>query len=336
MPNIRARSDYGLHIHRIKTIHAVVTVIIVLLVISVSIPLFVGRWNRSGNERRELLEYWQTGSFDDAFSASGKALLSKPMDYFLLTLRGFSAYQLGIAQINNYDTLTYIDECIWSLRKALLLKQGNSDGRVYYVLGKAYCYKGNSYADLAVKYLEKAWDLLYHARDIPEYLGLAYAAIRDYRGSVEAFTQALDPSAIYAEPEGSAGATALSGEEASGELSQPSDVLLLSIARSYMALEEPGSAQAYLLRCIESSRDLNIRVAARLLLGEILRKNGDIPGAEAQYTAVLDESGENAEARYQMGELYAAGGDLTRARAEWRRAVRFDPAHAGARSRLGL
>ncbi|MDR0623292.1 MAG: hypothetical protein LBG10_02565 [Treponema sp.] len=186
MSNKRTRSNYGLHIHRIKAIHAAVTVIIVLLVISVSIPFFIGRWNRSGNERKELLAYWEAGSFDKIFSASGAALVSRPMDYFLLTLRGFSAYQLGIAQINNQDTLAYINECIWSLRKALLLKNSQDDGRVYYVLGKAYCYKGNEYADLAVKYLEKAREVLYKARDIPEYLGLAYAAIRDYRGSVEA------------------------------------------------------------------------------------------------------------------------------------------------------
>jgi tetratricopeptide (TPR) repeat protein len=101
-----------------------------------------------------------------------------------------------------------------------------------------------------------------------------------------------------------------------------------------MALEEPGSAQAYLQRCVEISRDSNVRVAARLLLGEILGKSGDSEGAEAQYMAALDEAGENAEARYQLGELYAARGDAARARAEWRRAVRFDPAHMKARSRL--
>jgi Flp pilus assembly protein TadD len=110
----------------------------------------------------------------------------------------------------------------------------------------------------------------------------------------------------------------------------------LSIARSYTALDEPGSAQAYLLRCVEISRDSNTRVTARLLLGEILGKGGDSEGAEAQYMAVLDEAGENAEARYQLGELYAAGGDMVRARAEWRRAVQFDPAHGKARSRLGI
>jgi tetratricopeptide (TPR) repeat protein len=327
MPNAKNRSDYGIHIHRKKTIHAALAGTTVVFAVSILLFFLIGWKNRSGSERKDLLQLWETGAYDRVFSASKAALDSRPMDYFLLTLHGFSAYQLGIAQINSYDTLTYIDECIRSLRKALLLKNSQNDGRVYYVLGKAYYYKGAGYPDLAVVYLEKARDVLYQARDIPEYLGLAYAAIRDYRGSVEAFTQALNPA--------EAGDFQEDGWNPPGA-SYPSDMLLLSIARSYMALEEFDSAQAYLLRCIETSRDLNTRVAARLLAGEILGRDGNAAGAEAQYTAVLEEAGDNAEAYYQLGELYAAGGDTTRARAEWRRAVRFDPAHSKARSRLGI
>jgi tetratricopeptide (TPR) repeat protein len=320
MFNIRSRSGYGIHIHRKKTLHAVAAAAVLVMAVSIPLFLFVSRKNRSGTERRELLENWENGLYDRVFSASGAALSSNPMDYFLLTLHGFSAYQLGIAQINTYDTLSYMDDCIWSLRKALLLKNSRNDGRVYYVLGKAYYYKGEGYADLAVVYLEKARELLYRAGDIPEYLGLAYAALRDYRSSVEAFSQALEPS----------------GEADSSGGSYPSDMLLLSIARSYMALEDFAAAQAYLLRCIDISRDLTTRVAARLLSAEIFGKNGDTGKAESQYTAVLEEAGDNAEAHYQLGELYAAGGDTTRARAEWRRAVWIDPAHNGARKRLGI
>jgi tetratricopeptide (TPR) repeat protein len=215
-----------------------------------------------------------------------------------------------------------MDACVWSLRKALLLKNSRNDGRVYYVLGKAYYHKGGGYADLAVLYLEKARELLYRAGDIPEFLGLAYAALRDYRSSVAAFSQALEPS--EAEAGNSSG------------LSYPSDMLLLSIARSYMALEDLDAAQPYLLRCVDISRDLNTRVAARLLSAEIFGKKGEAEKAEAQYAAVLEEAGDNAEAHYRLGELYAAGGDTTRARAEWRRAVWIDPAHGGARKRLGI
>jgi len=269
------------------------------------------------NERKELKGAFGSGNFDMAYTQSREMLKQDPMDFSLLTFNGFSAYQLAIAQINSHDTLFYVDECIWALRKALLLKEGTSDGRIFYVLGKAYYNKGRGYADLAVKYLEKARTARYRSEDIPEFLGLSYAAVGDYRSSVEVFSEALAA-------DGKSGAK------------EPSDVLLLSIARSYMALDENERARAYLIRCLEVSKDFRTVAAARLLHGSLLLKSGDFSGAEAEYLKVLEESGENAEAHYQLGELYSLAGDPTRARAEWRRALRIDPAHAPSRSRLNL
>jgi tetratricopeptide (TPR) repeat protein len=295
---------------RRQSIHKAALVIIALILISIIPAGFIKLRDSGGNERRELQSLWESSAFAESYAKSAGLLVQKPLDFFLLTVHGFSAYQLAIAQINNFDTLKYIDDCIWSLRKALLSKEGEKDGRLFYVLGKAYYDKGQGYADLAVAYLEKARAAGYEARDIPQYLGLAYAAIRDYRGSVAAFTLAL-------------------GQDTS-------DILLLSIARSYIALEENDSARAYLLRCVEVSRDSRTKAASRLLLGGIFARAGDIPGAEDQYLKALEDGGENVEAHYQLGELYAAGGDTTRARAEWRRAVRIDPAHGPSRSRLNI
>jgi tetratricopeptide (TPR) repeat protein len=232
------------------------------------------------------------------------------MDYFLLTLNGFSAFQLGISQINQQNMLVFIDNSIISLRKALLLKQSNNDGRVFYVLGKAYYYKGQGYSDLAIKYLEKARALSYNAADIYEFLGLAYAACGDYRAIVEAFSQLL-ASEIHA-----------------------SDTLLLSIARSYIALNEYVLATDYLLRCINISRDSQAIMVARLLLAEVYKISGDYNKAENLYLSILNDSGENAEVRYQLGELYNLKGDTTRARSEWRLAYRQDPVHEKALARL--
>ena len=263
-------------------------------------------------ERRELLQVWNDGDFERAYELSKNALLERPVDYFLLTINGFSAYQLGISQINNQNMLNFINESIFSLRKALLLKESYRDGRVFYVLGKAYGYKGAEYADLAVKYLEMANSLSYSAADIPEYLGLAYAAFGDYRNSVIAFSQAFDSSR------------------------PPSDNLLLSIARSYMAIQEYNMALGYLQRCIDISPDSRSIVIARMLLAEIYKTGSDFDNAEMQYLSILNESGENAEVRFRLGELFNMRGDTTRARSEWRMAYRQDPAHAGARARLNI
>ena len=283
----------------------------VILIALASVVFFKFRDNIR-NERRELKELFNSGLFDSSYAKSKDALAEDPMNFFFLTINGFSAYQLAVAQINNADTLFYVDECISSLRKALLLKEGSSDGRIFYILGKAYYNKGDGYADLAVAYLEKARMVRYKAEDIPEYLGLSYAAIRDYRSSVAVFSEALTAS------------------------QEPSDLLLLSIARSYMSLDENEQARAYLLRCLEISKDSKTVAAARLLNGNMLAKAGDFSGAETEYVKIIEENGDNAEARYQLGELYILAGDPTRARAEWRKALRIDPAHAPSRSRLSI
>jgi tetratricopeptide (TPR) repeat protein len=286
------------------------TAIIMVFAVIIASVLIHGK-SGNGNERDELRRLWEEGSYDQVYAVTKAALEDrpekpgKPLDYFLLTLNGFSAYQLGIAQINSFDTLTYIDSCISSLRRAILLKNAANDGRLYYVLGKAYCYKGDDYADLAIQYLEQARSLSYKADDISEYLGLSYAAIHDYRSSVAAFSNALDTA---------------------------SDILLLSIAKSYTALEEYDSARAYLVRCIEISRDSNTKIQAKLLLAEIYVKTENFDGAEAQYSSLLEEFGENAEAHYQLGELYAAKGNTIKAQAEARQALRIDVTHGKSRA----
>jgi tetratricopeptide (TPR) repeat protein len=323
----RNYSGYSSHIRQVKTLWRIISVLVLFALAGAALSLVINFKNRGGGIQKDILRFWEEGSYKNAFDLSKAELVRRPLDYFLLAVHGFSAYQLGISQINNSDTMAYIDECIWSLRKALLAKNTGNNGRIYYVLGKAYYYKGASFADLAVKFLEQARAFSYAARDIPEYLGLAYAALHDYRNSVAAFTLALTPpSPGDAEAEGA------------GEFEEqgPSDLLLLSIARSYIALGEPLAAKAYLLRCVETSRDSWSVLTARLLLGGILAGEGADEEAEAQYTLILHENGENAEVHYQLGELYAARGDTTRARAEWRRAVRIDPAHRQARLRLNI
>jgi tetratricopeptide (TPR) repeat protein len=182
---------------------------------------------------------------------------------------------------------------------------------VFYVLGKAYYFKGGEYAELCVENLEKAREYLKNADDLYEYLGLAYAELGDFSQSVEAFAHTLDR----------AGDT-------------PADELLLAIARSYIALGEYETAGMYLNQCLAGTRDVDAAVAARLLLGGIFREKADYRAAEEQYMAVLTEAGELAAVHYELGELYQAEGNTALARSEWRKANRIDPAYAPAVNRL--
>jgi tetratricopeptide (TPR) repeat protein len=308
----RTQSAYRKALRRKRLIFTVALLVFIGLAVFASTRVAgkVREWSTKG-DRKELLRLWDSGDYNEVFSISQSALDSRPKDYFLLTMHGFSAYQLGISQINSLNAEQYFDKCIWSLRNAMQDKKADNDGRLYYVLGKAYSYKGENFADLTIKYLEKARELSDSTQDIPEYLGMAYFAVEDYRSSVAAFSEAL-------------------GTSADG----PSGLLLLHIARAYLALGEFDNARPYLQRCIEVSPDFRTVLSARLLLVEALKMKGDIEGAIKQLQDIIAETGDNAEAHYQLGELYALQGNNTRARAEWRLALRADPAHTKARARL--
>jgi tetratricopeptide (TPR) repeat protein len=314
----KERNRTASHFHRAYAVRWVLMFLTAVSLAGAAVFIGITLRGKSGGER-ELLALWGDGAYAEAFEFSRQELASDPLNPLALTINGFSAYQLGIAQINNLDTLKFIDRCVWSLRKALLTGRVSNQGELYYVLGKAYYHKGPAFADLAVEFLEKAHVLSFQAQDINEFLGLSYARIRDYRSSIAAFARAL------------------TSQDEEGAV--PSDLLLISIARSYTALGDvdggyPAMAKPYLLRCIETSRDVNTITAGRLLYAEILEKEGNAGEAENQYRLVLDETGGNGEAHYRLGELYAERGETARAWAEWRRAVRFDPAHKKARQRL--
>ncbi len=306
----RARSSYGALILKRRALRSIAFISIVALLTAASAFGFV-YWVRHGSgDRSAALKAWTDGAYDVVYRSAEAKLEEAPLSSFWLIMRGFSAYQLATAQINNQDTLVYIDESIAVLRKATLVGAGRMEARVSYVLGKAYYQKGPQYADQAVANLEAALAAKIDAPDIHEYLGLAYAALHDYEKSVIAFSEALD--------------------------SDPSDLLLLAIAKSYIELGEKDSARAYLIRCAENSKDTHVIIQAKLLIGRILLEGGDAAGAEKEYLSILEIDTENAETHFALGELYYAAGDAVKARSEWRRTLRIDPAHGPARARLSL
>ncbi|GAB1482789.1 hypothetical protein MASR2M78_16050 [Treponema sp.] len=187
----RGRSRYGASILRKRALRSIVIFLVVLLALGSSF-FALHTWNsQGGGAGAEALKEWNNASYDTVYKKSQDHLEKKPLSVFWLSLRGFSAYQLATAQINTQDVSRYIDDSIFSLRKALLIGSGNNEARLNYVLGKAYFQKGTDFADLAISSLEKARETGYKANDLQEYLGLSYASLHEYRKSIVAFTQAL-------------------------------------------------------------------------------------------------------------------------------------------------
>ena len=297
-----------------KQIFKRIVLFLLFAALAATIIYFISQRVQEANEKRTLLKYWEEGSWELAYQKSLEGLAAKPMDPFFLMMNGFSAYQTALAQVSFSDAIEYIDTCIISLRKVLLEKNTDKDGRIRYVLGKAYYVKGPEYADLAIKYLEDAKALSFSAGDLNEYLGLAYASLQDYRSSIEAFSASLDPT----------------------QNTEESALLLLYIAQSYMGLEDWESARAYLMRCAAVSRDIDLTIRSRLLLGQTLVNSGNPDGAVDVFESVLEIGGENAEALYELGEIYFARDETTRARAFWRRSRAANPNFAPVLARLNI
>lgn len=307
----RAPSSFGASIHRKRLLRSIAAIAALVLAVAGTAAGLSAWIDRGGGGNKALaLKAWDEGSYAEVHRIASESLVKTPLERFWLTLHGLSAYQLAAAQISATERAEYIDDAVESLRKALIDKPGSSEARLRYVLGKAYYHKGPEYADLAVSELEAAKAASYQAADLHEYLGLSYAALKDYRSSVVAFTQAL-------------------GDD-------PSDLLLLAIAQSYQELGEEEQARAYLIRCVDKSKDALVVAQARLSLAKAYIAMGDFASAENEINETLKADDANADAHYYLGEVYAANGDSVRSRAEWRKALRITPTHGPARARLSM
>lgn len=258
--------------------------------------------------KQKIIADWEAKKWDDVRSEAMASLSARPLDAFYLSFRGLAAFYKGMDLPEGEERAALIDETVASLRKAIATGGGMPKAQVEYVLGKAYFYKGDSYFDEAVKYLELSVASGYIGADSREYLALAYSGLGDKAGAVRNFEVALARSRA--------------------------DILLISAAKSYVDIGQSIKAEALLLELLASGKDDLAKENGRFILGDIYKTRGDLSKAEEQYALILAKDPSSAEAHYRMGLAYQVGGDPIKARAEWRKAVSIDPMHAASRQKL--
>ncbi len=257
-----------------------------------------------------LYKGWEAQEYQKVYELSSRILEKRPLDGTVLAFHGFASYYLFVEQIDPAEAQNYLLTSINSLRNALYRVAAHDRPRISYVLGKAYYHRGYYYADLSLKYLEIAHNASFSAPDLAEFRGLAAASLGDYETSTIAFTEALSEN--------------------------PSDMLLFAIASNYLKLEETEKSKQYLYEVINKSADEILQLQCRNLLGTILFSESRIDEARAEFETIIQKDPNSADAHYGLGVIYESQGDLVRARASWRRALRSDPVHSGARSKLNL
>lgn len=256
----------------------------------------------------KILSFWNQKNYPDILRYTSAYLKVRPLDTFALSFNGFASFYNGLNQSKTEDMLPFIDASVVSLRKALLLGGNPLKSDLYYILGKAYYHKGRFYMNSAVQNLEEALKSGCNQSDLFEYLGLAYSHMGKYDKSVDMFKKALAKN--------------------------PSDILLLTLAQSYINLNDFGDAEGSLRQVIQTTRDVTVEEKSRFLLGDIYLKQKEYQKAVEQYTSVVAKNADSADAYYNLGLVYQEMGDPVRARSEWRKAIRIDPMHTGARQHL--
>lgn len=261
---------------------------------------------------KALSEKWKEYDYEEVYDISRQILEEKPFSNTALTYHGYSSFYLAVAQTDTSLSQNYLDESINSIRLALYSAKKNLVPQLEYMLGKAYFYKNTVtsyyYADLAVKYLASAKEKGYDAKDIPEYLGLSYAALGKPMESIESFTEAL--------------------------LFRESDSLLLSIAEQYYKIGQLSAAKQYLYRIKKESDDVSLVLKSMELLGTIYIDEKNYSDARSEFEGILEKNKNSAAAFYGLGLVYEKQGNLVKARSEWRKALRIQINHPGALSKL--
>lgn len=259
-------------------------------------------------ERQQMHELWDEGRYGAIIERTRQVLEETPLDESALVLGGFSYFYEGVNQVSEEDKRAYLERAIVLLRKALVLRRTPLEAQVHYVLAKAYYHRGDFYYDLAVEHMREAVELGYVADDTYEYLGMAYARLGRFEQSVESFSTALDRN--------------------------PSDLLYLTVAETYMQSGRHERAESYLQEAMSATDDGFLVQRARFMLGEVYIQEGRLEDAQRQFELIIDSNPKSAEAHYQLGRVYDLLGDAVRARSEWRETIQIDPNHAGALTSL--
>jgi Tfp pilus assembly protein PilF len=261
----------------------------------------------------QLKSLWNEHDYQKVFTLSQLILEKDPFKPIALTYQGYSAFYLAISQTDSLKAQNLIEISINSLRLAHQKANSNAIPQIDYMLGKAYYHKNiicaySYYADLSIKFLNLAIAQHYHATDIYEYLGLAYASLEMTSQSIVAFTEALQYN--------------------------DSDVLLMAIAEQYYANGQNSSAKQYLYRIKNTSTDDTLVLKCSNVLGLIYLDDGNLDAAIKEFNSILQKDPNYADAHYGLGLVYEKQGDLVKARSEWRITLFSQVNHAGALKKM--
>ena len=204
--------------------------------------------------------------------------------------------------------IALFDQSIISLRRALLIEQIGIKHQIYYILGKAYFLKGQSFLALSIKYLEIAFESGNKEFDLYEYLATAYEIDNKIQKAIYFLEEAHKQN--------------------------PLEIYLYYLAKYNWKLSNLTSAEKYLNSIINKTKDKKLLFECKLLLGNIYFDKKEYNKAKKLYDYILEEFDSSAEAHFRLALIYEQLGDYAKYRSELRKAYSLNPNIEDVRSRL--
>ncbi|MBP5359366.1 MAG: tetratricopeptide repeat protein [Treponema sp.] len=290
-----------------------IVVIVVLTLISIGIYRFLNNKVHSEISVNSLYKNWDAKDYQAVYDSSNAILEKNNLHNAARTLHGYSSFMLAESEVDNARSQELLDEAIINLRIAMQYAKEDMLPQIEYMLGRCYFYKDyptneHYYADLTVKYLLKCQENGFYSDDIPEFLGLSYAALSETQKSIESFTTALRD--------------------------RESDTLLFDIAKQYCKAGQGAVAKQYLNRVINMTANDDVALKSHTLLAQIYMDEEKYEDAEKEFESILEKDENSADAHYGLGVIYEKQGDNAKARSEWRKCLNIQPQHTLARQKM--
>lgn len=295
---------------RAKKTLSIIAVLAFLMIVGLGAFSVLGfkKYHSGLPSNKELQDDWTKKNYEDVLKKTAEILERRPRDAEVRCLHGFAAYYVSSAQTNQTAASEYLDECIVSLRQALYGLSEENLPRLYYILGKAYYQKGYFYYDLALKYLNKVFELGCNFPDLNKFRGMAYSYLGENKKAIEAFTYDLDANS--------------------------DEFLLFALAKNYASVGDFNKAKMYLTEAAEKATDVMLKLDCKNKLAEVYFDEENLDKAIAEYMEILEMDKNYSDAYYGLGLIYERAGNLVKARAEWRKALKANPLHAKAIEKL--
>lgn len=282
----------------------------VVLIVAVFVLRIPQRFLFSADARTgsgKIYELFAAGRYDEVISVADGVLNTDPLNAYVLAYRGFASFYRAVSEVNTEDKTPFIDDAILYLRRAKVAGTAMV-GETDYILAKSYFQKGKFSYDQAISHMSRALEGGYVQKDGYEVLGLSYRELDEPEKAISCFLEALK--------------------------AEQTDILLLTIGKTYLQMKHTDDAVDYLLRTLNKTEDKTVEKDARFRLGEIYLERNELFKAEEQYGTLTRIDPRSADAHLFLGDVYAKMNDRVKARAEWRIAFQINPEHYGARLRL--